>query len=234
MPRSASGTGHLPAGMGTAVALVVYSVVTNRREQRPGRYVSRNVVTGSLLVAAARRRGLSWDDLGLAPARAPHGVAVGLVSASLVSTAAVAVTAVATRYRLGRRLLADRRVAVSARDALWQAAVRIPIGTAAFEEVAFRGVLFGLVANRHGRRAGLITSSAAFGFWHVGPTLAALRINHVATGRVGACTSAVALTSAAGLVFGALRIASGHVTTPWLAHWAVNATTLLAAAARQR
>ncbi|CAN5859086.1 CPBP family intramembrane metalloprotease [soil metagenome] len=234
MTRIVGQAGRAPVGVGTAVGLVAYSVATNRREQHQGWYVLRNAVTGVGLVAAARRRGLTWDDLGLAPGGTARGLRVGRVVSSVVAGAVIAGTAVAGRHRTGRRLLADRRAGLRPRELAWQALVRIPIGTAAFEEVAFRGVLFGLIAARHGPRVGLLTSSGVFGLWHIGPTLAALRINEVTSGRVRACVSAVALTTTAGLVLGRLRIAGGHLATPWLAHWTNNAITLVAAAMWQR
>ncbi len=221
-----------PRGTGTAVALLSYSLLTNRREGRQGWYVVRNLATGVGLIASARRSGLTWDDLGLGSART--GLRVGMCAAAASAAAVLLGTAAGAGHRLGRRLLADRRATLDARDLVWQTLIRIPIGTAAFEEVAFRGVLLGIVAVRYGPRAGLLASSVVFGLWHIGPTLAALRINDVTTGRTRTCAAAVTLTTFAGLVLGRLRIAGGHVVTPWLAHWALNAMTLLAAAAWQR
>jgi membrane protease YdiL (CAAX protease family) len=91
-------------------------------------------------------------------------------------------------------------------------------------------VLHGLVAKRHGHLVGLLVSSATFGLFHVAPTLAALRINGISTGRLRACAAAVTLTSVAGLAFGGLRLAGGHVAAPWVVHWAINAASLAAAA----
>ncbi len=223
-----------PGGLATAIALLAYSLLTNRREASQGWYVVRNVGAAVLLIAVARRRGLAWSDLGLGLPPAPDGVRVGAQAATASIAAVAAGTAVATGSGVGRQVLADRRATIGRTELLWQALVRIPIGTAAFEEIAFRGVLYALIADRHGRRAGLLASSATFGLWHIGPTLAALRINDVTTGRARACVGAVALTALAGQVLGGLRIAGGHVVSPWLAHWAINAVALAAASGWQR
>lgn len=224
----------IPPGPATAAALLAYSVVTNLRESRRGWYTVRNVGVGAGLVVGARRHGVSWDELGLESSNASRGLRLGLRAAAVTAAAVTAGAAVAARRPAGRTLLADRRATLDRRDLAWQTVVRVPVGTAAFEEVVFRGVLLALVADRSGRRAGLLTSSVAFGLWHIGPTLAALRANGVTTGRVRACASAVTVTTMAGLVLGRLRLAGGHVAAPWLVHWASNTTSLVVAAAWQR
>ncbi|MBW3604402.1 MAG: CPBP family intramembrane metalloprotease [Actinobacteria bacterium] len=223
-----------PSGAAIAVALLAYSLLTNLRESRQGWYTVRNLGVGVGLVVGARRRGVSWVELGLGPSSAARALRLGLRAAAATAAAVTIGAAVAARRPSGRRLLADRRATLDRRDLVWQTLVRVPVGTAAFEEVVFRGVLLGLAADRSGRRTGLLASSVAFGLWHIGPTLAALRANGVTTGRAWACTSAVAVTTTAGLALGRLRFAGGHVAAPWLVHWASNGTSLLAAAAWQR
>jgi membrane protease YdiL (CAAX protease family) len=90
---------------------------------------------------------------------------------------------VARHRATGEVLLGDRRAALAPRELAWQTLVRIPVGTAAFEELAFRGVLYGLLHRAGGKRVALAGSSVAFGLWHVGPALAALRLNDIRAGR---------------------------------------------------
>lgn len=224
----------VPAGTDIAGALVCYSLVTSRRDGTQAGYVLRNAAVGAGLVAEARRRGLTWHELGLAHLDADRGLRVGLASAAAIVTVVSTGTAVAATHPAGRRLLDDRRAAIGRRALAWQTLGRIPVGTAAFEEVAFRAVLLGALSRRHGPAWGVVGSSVVFGLWHIGPTLAALRINGVATGRVRASAGAVAATTVGGLLFGGLRVAGGHVAAPWLAHWAINAATLVAARRAQR
>ena len=218
-----------------AVALVAYNTLTNvtRADDRRW-YVTRHSVVGVLLLTAARHRGLTWDELGLAPAglRAAwrHGLPVAVAVAGGVMVAA----ALGRRRTVGRRLLTDRRADVGDRELAWQALVRIPVGTAAFEEVAFRGVLYALLARSAGTPAALAGSSVAFGLWHIGPTLAALRHNDAAGRPAGPVTGAVAATMVAGLALAGLRAAADHLVPCWLAHWASNAVGLTLAARWQR
>ncbi len=53
----------------------------------------------------------------------------------------------------------------------YQTLLRIPLGTALLEEVAFRGVLFGVWLETAGARRALIGSSVAFALWHIAPTV---------------------------------------------------------------
>lgn len=224
----------LPEALATAALLVAYNTVTNIGPQSDGGYIGRNVVVGALLIVVARRRGLTWDQLGLGPTGPRSGWRWGTAIAGIVG-GAVTLSAVAGRRRtLGRRMLSDRRADLGDRELAWQTLVRIPVGTAAFEEVAFRGVVHGMFARAGGWPAALVGSSVTFGLWHIGPTLAALQHNEVVAHPAGPVVGAVAATTVAGLAFGILRQVSGHVMPCWLAHWTSNAVGLLAASHWQR
>ena len=67
-------------------------------------------------------------------------------------------------------LFLDGRAAGPLGAALFAALVRIPLGTAVLEEVAFRGVLPGLVGGGWWRAT--LVSSGLFGLWHVLPSTA--------------------------------------------------------------
>jgi membrane protease YdiL (CAAX protease family) len=186
-------------------------------------YLPANVATGAALVALARRSGLGWGAIGLAPVTAGQGLRAGLLPA-LATAAGLAVGAALPETR---RWFDDARVEVERGPGeLWfQTLVRIPVGTVAFEEVAFRGVLLALLRRRLPARAALVTASALFGLWHVVPTLAMARANGI-TGRrrtvlVGA---SVAATTLAGTAFCALRRRAGHLLAPALLHLAFNDT----------
>jgi membrane protease YdiL (CAAX protease family) len=210
--------------------LVVYNTVTNLRPGGDHGYISRNVVAGALLIVLARRRGLTWRDLGLASADLGSGWRWGRLGAAVCSSTVALSPVLARRWGLGRQILGDRRAALPPRQVAWQALVRIPIGTAAFEEIAFRGVLFALLHHAAGGRVALVGSSAAFGLWHVGPTLAALRVNDVEGEHACPTAAAVASTAVLGVALAGLRLRSGHVLACWLAHWMSNAVGLAVAA----
>ena len=211
-----------------AIALLVYSLVTNARPASDARYLSRNAVAAAVLLADARRR-LSWSALGLARRDLRRGLSWG-VGGACVTVAAVRLgTGVGARLRAGQALLSDRRADLPPAALRFQILVRIPVGTAAFEELVFRGVLLATLERAAGRRTAVLGSSLVFGLWHVGPTLAALRENRVSRGRAPAVAGAVAVTALAGGALAALRVLSGHLAAPVLVHWAANAAGLVAA-----
>jgi membrane protease YdiL (CAAX protease family) len=219
---------------GTAGALVLYNLVTNRRPARDATYIARNAGAAAALLAAARRQGLTWEDVGLDRARVRSGARAGAVAAGVGAGTVTAVAALAERQPAGRALLSDRRAGLRGPELIQQCLVRIPVGTAAFEEFAFRGILYGMVAARHGNRVAIVASSVVFGLWHVGPTLAALRINGVRTAHLRSCAAAAVASAGAGVALGALRSKGGHLAAPWLVHWACNTAALIVAAAWQR
>jgi uncharacterized protein len=182
-----------------------------------------------VLVEVHRRRGWRWADLGLDPATFRRGLRWGGAAAAVVGAG----LAVALAVPALRPLLDDQRMAgVGFADLLYRTMVRIPLGTAFFEELAFRGVLFSVWAARHGTRAAVLGSSAVFGLWHIVPTLELMTVNDPG-GAVLAHTlgvaGGVALTAVAGVGFCLLRIRTGGVWAPALVHWAINSLASFAA-----
>ena len=70
-----------------------------------------------------------------------------------------------------RGLFRDARHRVGARSTLHRAGLVVPLGTVVFEEVAFRGVLWGLFEVAHGALWATGVSAVLFGFWHVLPAV---------------------------------------------------------------
>jgi uncharacterized protein len=115
--------------------------------------------------------------------------------------------------------------------------VVIPLGTVLPEELAFRGVLLALLGRRYGVRAGTLLSSGLFGLWHVLPSLGGGVANATIAGVVGADAAGSAVrvvvtvlfTSLAGMVLCWLRLRSGSLLAPVLAHWTVNGLGVIVA-----
>lgn len=184
------------------------------------------------LIAFARASGLSWHQLGLA--RRTH--AAGLRWGVLV------IAAVAAVYLLGILLPGTRSAFLDARyhlppaSILFTAFVMIPLGTVLLEEVAFRSVLWGMLA-RHARMwQVLLGSSLLFGLWHVIPASAAATgnaaVGTVLSGLGGYATLAlvvgtVLFTTVGGLVAGELRRRSGSLLASIGMHWATNGLGVL-------
>lgn len=186
------------------------------------------------LVILARRLGLSWEDLGLARRTWGKGALYAAVTVAVV----VAGYAAGAALPLTRSAFLDARYHLSVGPALLSALVIIPMGTVLMEEIAFRGVLLGLVTRHRGVRWGLGLSSGLFGAWHVLPSLGLNGANQAVgqvvgsgTGaKVGVVMAVVVFTSAAGLVLGELRRRSGSLLAAAGLHWATNGIGVLFAA----
>jgi membrane protease YdiL (CAAX protease family) len=189
----------------------------------------------ALLLWLARLAGLSWAELGLGPGTWRSG----LRWAGAVIAVVAVVLAAGAALPLTRAAFRDSRYHLDLAQALLTAFVLIPLGTVLLEEVAFRGVLWGLFRRLRGTVAATAASSALFGVWHVLPSLGLAASNEAVGGAVGTGRSAqevtvlgtVLFTAAAGVVFCELRRRSGSLLAPAGLHWAVNGLSVLASAA---
>jgi uncharacterized protein len=221
---------RLPAVL--SLALLGWSVVANLILGDLA-YVSRNLALAAGLLALAWWAGASARDLGVQRSRIRAGAGWGLGASVVVAVVLIVAVALAEVVAPIGALLADERAAQPESEIVHAMLVRIPFGTAVFEEVAFRGVLLGLLLRATSAVRAVAISSVVFGVWHVPPTLVTLTINDMAwasSAAIGAVLGAVVVTTIAGVIFAWLRLRSGSVLAPILAHWATNALGLLAAA----
>jgi len=218
----------------TAVVLVV-GVLTARNVAGEwlvpaALYVPVNLATAALLVAIGRTSGLSARDLGLSRATARSGLVIGV----LVAAVAIAGVAIGAALPLTRGWFEDERVADvdTLAELAYQALVRIPLGTALLEEIAFRGVLLALVARLCPLGVAVAVSSALFGLWHIRPTFGALAANDLASSmwpRAGAVTGAVVVTALGGVVLCALRLRARSLLAPLVVHASTNSAATVTA-----
>jgi len=216
-----------------SAALLVWSGVANLVIGERA-YVARNLVLVAVLLAVAWRAGLGRDAMGLAVARMSSGLRWGVGAAAVVAAAVSAAVALADVVPGIATLLADARTDALGDGLLYATLVRIPLGTAVFEEVAFRGVLLGWLLRVVTTPRAVVISSAVFGLWHIPPATVTLMINDIAVGSaegIAAIIGAVVVTTVAGAMFSWLRLRSGSLLAPTLAHWATNSLGLLASAA---
>jgi membrane protease YdiL (CAAX protease family) len=167
--------------------------------------------------------GLDADGLGLSPGRLGDGLrygglAFGVVTVVLLLGLAIPVT---------RDSFHSGRADISAGHLLLQALVTIPIGTVVVEELAFRGSVLGLFRLAMPTTRAVVACSVLFGLWHV-PSV--LRAASGSGGHVlAAAAGTFAATFTAGVLFCWLRIRSGSLLAPTLAHLATNAAALVVA-----
>lgn len=191
-----------------------------------------NLAAGALALGVALHAGATLHELGLRPDRLRRGFVVGLLAAASIVAAVVGLAFVPG----ARRFLADDRVVGASAGAIaFQALVRIPLATALYEELLFRGVVFGLLVRHLTVLAAAAISALLFGLWHVLPTIATLEVNpagDVVAGTAGATlavAAAVAGTAVAGAGFLWLRLRAESLVAPVLAHIATNAPALVLA-----
>ena len=207
--------------------LSVYNNVLNLTTPSTPAYVGANLSTAAAVLRAGRRQGLGWDELGLARRYAGRGLRHGgAIAATIASAYGVALAVPKTRALLRD----DRAEHLSARDVAEWAGLRIPLGTVVLEEVAFRGVLYGLDRRRSPWR-GALSSSTVFAVWHLVATWRTLETNDVDNrfARALGAIAGSALTGLAGLFFCALRERSGSLLAPAVVHTASNVGGAVAA-----
>jgi uncharacterized protein len=219
-----------PEAVGVAV-LAVHNVAVHRLLPAPAD-AALNLVTAAGLTAFARRAGCSRADLGIDPGDAASGLRTGLGAAALAGGA----VALGAALPATRRFFHDRRVGgAGRREAAYHLAVRIPLATALAEELQFRGALLALLRRRRSPAAAALWTSLLFGASHVLPTIAHYHGNpvsylavHPGRGRPLTVLATTLSTTAAGGAFAWLRLRSGSVLAPALAHAAVNVSAYLA------
>jgi uncharacterized protein len=207
---------------------IVAAHVVDHRLVPPRYHLGTHLASAAAAVAAALAMGATTTDLGLRPDRMVKGVRRGLVTSAVVT----AVVGLGAALPKTRPLFIDNRVLdVSRTEVAFTSLVRIPLGTALYEEVVFRGVVLGLALRRLPPLAAVGFTSALFGLWHVLPTLAD-REHRPATREahpVALVGSAVASTTVAGAIFGWERLRANSVVAPVLTHTATNAVTFAVA-----
>ncbi len=215
-------------------ALAGYNNLAGQRPWHRRWYPAVNACAAAIALGAAAAAGLTADDLGLSQDKLRPGLRRGAAAAAPVVTAfALAALTPATRP-----LLNDERVAsLTNRQLAYQVLLRIPVGTVAWEEIAFRGVLQAALRRVLAEPAATAVASVTFGLWHIRPTAEALALNRLAPtrgARIAAVTAVAAGTAAAGALLSVLRERSGSLVAPVLVHLAANSTAPLASALARR
>jgi CAAX protease family protein len=210
------------------VALAAYNNVIQLHPWHYRRYVALNIGATGVALTAAVASGLTPADLGLGRrAWSPGPLAAGLAAGVAAGWVVIAVVPAT------RPLLSDKRIeSLEGRAIAYQAAVRIPVGTVLWEEVAFRGVLQAALRRVMPEAAAVAISGGVFGLWHIRPTYQALRVNGLTPDRKRAAirlSAAVAVTAAGGALMSGLRARSGSLAAPVLLHLATNCGGLVAA-----
>lgn len=216
---------------GAAAGLLLWNNGLGATRWHERHYVAANLTGTVALLALARSRGATVGELGLDPFRLGAGGRAGAAVASPVAAGLGLALAVPG----WRRRLRDERVArLGPSGVTRHALLRIPLGTAAWEEVAFRAALPALLRRATAPHPGALTH-LLFGLWHVRPALDAARLNGLRGRRAaGYVAGSVAATTAVSALLTALRRRSGSLAAPVVLHATVNALATVAVAVAER
>lgn len=237
-PTRDTGTSHrdLRRAVGLTVLLPVYAAVVGLLvPSAAGVFGLAVLAIGGLLLLTRRSDELTATTIGLGRDRLRGGVWVGASAAAaiaLVGATAIAVVSSRGAGSMPVGVTASPAASLSPPTLAIRLLVVIPIGTAVFEELAFRGVLLASWRRVTGTVPAVLVTSAAFGLWHVVPELHRLAATGQAPGDLLAAAVAVApgvaaTASASAVVLCPLRIRTGSLAAPILVHAAVNDTVLL-------
>ena len=200
----------------------------------PGGMLVPNLVGVALLLRwATRRGGLSPDDLGVRREGAFRGAAWGALAGVLMAIPALAVF---TFPPLLEKPISYRPIAaLDAPRFLKKILLDMPVATALCEELAFRGVLQGLLARALSTAAAVLAANAAFALWHVVITLRTASESSVAAARLVpiALLSGLVGVFGGGVIFSLLRLRTGRLAGSVIAHWMVDALMTVAVYARR-
>ena len=186
--------------------------------------------TAAIATAFAIGSGLKAADLGLSRDTVGRGLkySAGIVAAT-VAVIVAGVTIPSTRELFQNEAYRELGAAFVS------AGVLIPLQTVIPEEMLFRGVLLGALLRRHSTAVAVSVQAVLFGLWHVVSStgLAADNqgidrlVGHGPLGTALGVLAAVIFTTAAGLVFGWLRVRTGSLLPSIALHWAARAAAQL-------
>jgi membrane protease YdiL (CAAX protease family) len=215
-----------------SVLLLLYGNLTSlsESERREGFLLYGNLALLALLLLWARWAGFSLAELGLAGAHARASALRGIVLGLALAVPPVAFIALAP-FVTGEPVQAGEINDLSGSEMALRLAFRVPVGTALFEEVAFRGVLYASWLRATDLRRTVLGTGVVFALWHVVITFKSVAESEVVEGApliaLGYLGSLLGLF-VGGAAFALLRWRTGGVAGPFFFHWIVVALMTLA------
>ena len=136
MPGRARRPADVAFAAAACIVLAGYNNLAGARPWHRRWYPAVNALAASVALGAAAASGLTASDLGLRRDRLRAGLRMGSAAAAPV----VAAFGLAALTPATRPLLDDQRIAgLDRRQLAYDVLLRIPVGTVAWEEIAFRG-----------------------------------------------------------------------------------------------
>jgi membrane protease YdiL (CAAX protease family) len=189
-----------------------------------------NAALLALLLAGGLIRGYSLEDLGLAPASLARGFAAGFGAGLALAVVPVAFIVVSP-FITGEPVQNEGITSLTGPALALRLGLRVPLGTAFFEEAAFRGVLYAAARRAGGDRTAFIWTALVFALWHTAITTMTVAESGIVESRalvaLGVTVSLAALF-AGGLIFAWLRWRTGAIGAAAGLHWSVVAAMTIA------
>ena len=213
--------------IGLVTAIAATDVVVNVLAPEDAKIPLKLAIAAGFAAWARWSARLSWDDLGLGRAHVRNGLRLGALALLAIGVVILVLVAVPGT----RSYFDDSSVAAdSTAQRVLQPLLFIPLGTVVFEELIFRGVLLAVLQRVWSRTASLVVSAVCFGLWHLPPALRGAS-DKGAAAAVGVVVGTIAVTTVAGAAFAWLRLRSGSLIAPMMAHLATNSLAYAAAVA---
>jgi len=215
------------ATIALAAALVLFgnafSAMPVELHDHPAAVAAKVIVAVVVVAATVAFARVSLRDAGICRDGCIRGLALG----SLLALALAVPIVVYFAFPIGMPGREIEYGAVSDRSTasflVWML-VTLPLATALFEEVAFRGCLQGVAVRAYGTILGIAIMAMAFTLWHGVINFRTIQSTNAAGGM--ALSSAAYVASALGLfvggvLLGALRQRTGSIAAPFAFHWLI-------------
>ena len=166
---------------------------------------------------------LTWAEAGI---RRTNLLRSSLIGAGIgLGLAAVVLLALEVGAHVGTPITYQPLRGASISALLTHALVGLPLQTAIPEELAFRGLVLGLLMRKLTPLRATLMTSATFVAWHVVVQVQTLALtNFTSSGQIVLATSlAVAGLFAGGLIFAFVRLRTHNLAGAVMAHWLFDA-----------
>lgn len=223
--RRSSRADHVVRPWTALAAIIALLAAANALNNRyaPTTYPVNSVLATGVVLLAFRAGGGTAADLGLDRASLSRGARWALVLAAAVAV----VYAAAAAHPATDTFFHDRRVAgLGGGELAYAALIRVPLGTVLLEEVAFRGVIWGLGRRMWGTWPATAVSAVLFGLWHILPARHIQSwnpaVNEMVASPLLATIAALGLVTLAGVALCEVRRRTGSLLPAAGLHWATN------------
>jgi membrane protease YdiL (CAAX protease family) len=185
--------------------------------------IAKTAGTVLIVIAASRWCGLTWAEAGIGRTNLLRSTLIG--AGIGLGLAVIALLALELGALLGSPITYQPLRGVSMSAVLTHALVGLPLLTAIPEELAFRGLLLGLLMRTLSPLRATLVMSAMFVAWHVVVQAQTLALtNFTSPWQIVLATSvAAAGLFAGGVIFAFLRLRTRNLAGAVLAHWLFDA-----------